>query len=280
MQEFLEDLIRIMNATITPPRVWGVFHACFFAAMLAAAAVILAFSGKLRKRPRLVYALTIAFGVFLLLIEGAKQIYYSLHIDENGLYWDYQWHAFPFQFCSTPLYACIALCFFRRGRIHDALCAFLGTFGAFAGAGVMTTPGAVLIDSLFIDLHTMFWHSSLFLVGVLQWAGKTFERTSRPFFGAAVIFLIFAAIALALDFALPQLADENFNLFYISPYLPCTINILDEIWKVVPYPVFLAIYLLGFIGIAAAIFFAVRTVFTFIEKAIARKKAGECSHSN
>ena len=268
-----ERFVRALKTVITPPKPWGAFHASFFAAMLLLAALLFFFSAKLKKRPRLVYGLTIGMGAFLLFIEAFKQFYYAVQIGEDGLYWgEYQWHAFPFQFCSAPLYACIALCFFKKGAIHDGLCCFLATFGAFAGAGVMTTPGAVLIDSLFIDLHTMFWHTAVFLLGVLQWAGGAFERGVRSYLAACAFFVLLVAVALILDFSLPQLAEENFNLFYIGPYLPCTINVLDKVWAAVPYPVFLLIYIFGFTGIAAAIFFAVRTALSLSGRAAKRAR--------
>ena len=60
----------------------------------------------------------------------------------------------------------------------------------------MTTPGAVLIDSLFIDLHTMFWHTAVFLLGVLQWAGGAFERGVRSYLAACAFFVLLVAVAL------------------------------------------------------------------------------------
>ena len=133
----------------------------------------------------------------------------------------------------------------------------MGTYGAFGGATVLLHPHAVLIEYWFVDIHTMIWHMSLVLVGVLQWASGTIPKTLRAFWGGTAVFALFALVALVLDFSLPQLAEEGFNMFFISPYAPCTILFLQELWQSAPYPVFLAVYLIGFAAIAAAIFAAV-----------------------
>ena len=49
-----------------------------------------------------------------------------------------------------------------------------------------------------------------------------------------------------------NIPDDVFNMFYISPYYGCTLPLLSSIYPVVPYPVFLIIYIIGF-TLAAAI---------------------------
>jgi hypothetical protein len=44
-------------------------------------------------------------------------------------------------------------------------------------------------------------------------------------------------------------------MFFISPYFECTLPLLDTVYAAVPYPVFLAIYVFGFMIIAAIIFY-------------------------
>jgi hypothetical protein len=49
--------------------------------------------------------------------------------------------------------------------------------------------------------------------------------------------------------------DVGFNMFYISPFQPCTLPVLSEVYAKVPsYPVFLVIYVLGFTLVAALIY--------------------------
>lgn len=52
----------------------------------------------------------------------------------------------------------------------------------------------------------------------------------------------------------------TFNMFFISPYLPCTLPLLSVIYNLVPYPIFLIIYLLGF-SLAGFIMLAIAIMF-------------------
>lgn len=254
--EWAEAFIRFFKTEITPPKPWGAYHLCCLAAMSALVVLLLVFSGKLQKRPRLVRALTAGIGLVLFAAELLKQVLYGLHIGENGVFWEYPWHIFPFQLCSTPLYVCLALLFMPEGKVRRALCAYLGTFGLFGGLTVMLHPNAVLNRFLFVDIHTMLWHVGLVVLGALQWAGGAINSKAGDFLGASVVFALFVLTAFLLNLCLPQLAEENFNMFYISPYIPCTILLLTNIWEQLPYPAFLAIYVFGFAAISGAIFAA------------------------
>lgn len=50
-------------------------------------------------------------GVIMLLLEVYKQLVFTI----EGSVWDYQWYAFPFQFCSVPMYLMFIGSFFKRG---------------------------------------------------------------------------------------------------------------------------------------------------------------------
>lgn len=265
-----EQFIRWIKTEIEPPPPWGAYHWAMLALTAAGMVALFALSPRLRERPRLVRVLTNCFGGLLLALEVFKQLFYSVHVGESGVYWEYPWHIFPWQFCSTPAYACLALFFLPKGRLRGYVCCFLGTYGAFGGATVLLHPHVVLIEYWFVNIHTMIWHMSLVLVGVLQWAGGTIPKTLRAFWGGTAVFALFALVALVLDFSLPQLAEEGFNMFFISPYAPCTILFLQELWQSAPYPVFLAVYLIGFAAIAAAIFAAVHGGYALAE--IIRKR--------
>ena len=75
----------------------------------------------------------------VILLEIYKQINYTFSY-EGAITFDYQWYAFPFQFCSTPMYVGLLVGLFRKGKIHDALCAYLATYAVFAGLCVMIYP--------------------------------------------------------------------------------------------------------------------------------------------
>lgn len=277
----MEEIILFFETKITTPRPWGAYHLCCMAVLVACVALLVAFGKKLRADPKLVRRLTAGTGIFLIVIEALKQVLYGLHAGEGGVYWDYPWWVFPLQMCSTPMYVCFALLFCPEGRVRRALCTYLGTFGMFGGIVVMLLPSTVFTDLLFVDLHTMVWHIGLVCLGVLQWSGGSAGQKATDMIGCAVVFVIFAGTAAALDCALPQLAEEGFNMFYLSPYVPISMSdFVEWFWESVPYPVYLLTYLLGFIGVAAAIFFIARAVRAAAERSEKRRSAGKAGGSN
>ena len=252
-------IVNFFETKITPPKAWGAYHLCCLAVVAVLTAVIFACGRKLRADRGLSHKITCVAGGILIFIELLKNLFYGLEVAADGsVYWDYPWQIFPFQFCSTPMYVCFVLMFTKQGKFREALNAFLATYGAFGGAVVLLHPNSVLVDFLFIDIHTMLWHGTLFLLGALQWGGGTFRFRLSSYLGETAVFLVLVAVALTLNLSLKQLSLEcGFNMFYISPYVPCTILFMVKIWEVAPYPVFLAVYVLGFALIALAIFYVI-----------------------
>ena len=69
-----------------------------------------------------------------------------------------------------------------------------------------------------------------------------------------------ASLALTLNIATYHLfpvlgVNDTVNLFFISPYYPCTLPVLSTVYTQVPYPVFLSIYIFGFTLVASLFFY-------------------------
>ena len=62
------------------------------------------------------------------------------------------------------------------------------------------------------------------------------------------------AIAMTLNLVGHHFIEGTFNMFYISPYYPCPLVILDNIYAAQPYAVFLIIYAVGFVVCAFIMF--------------------------
>lgn len=166
MSRASENVIRFFQAKSPEPQPWGMYHLLCLGVLAALVAALIAGGRRLRKSPKTVRRLTACLGSVLLAAEILKQIFSSVQISDGKIIWDYPWHIFPFQLCSTPLYVCIALFFLPEGRVRRALCCYLGTFGIVGGAVVMAAPESVYITSLFINVHTMVWHTGLILLHV------------------------------------------------------------------------------------------------------------------
>ena len=159
---FFEEILRIFDTQMTKPTLFGWFHILW---------IVLVILGSLglcllhKKKAPNVSGVVLAISVVVALLEIYKQINYSFSYG-NGIHFDFQWYAFPFQFCSTPMYVGLLAGIFRKGKLHDALCAYLATFSVFAGICVTIYPGDVFVGTVGINIQTMICHGSMIVLGV------------------------------------------------------------------------------------------------------------------
>ena len=186
--------------------------------------------------------------LLITVLEIYKQINFSFHIDGSQILFDYQWYAFPFQFCSTPMYVMLAAALFKNGKAKTCICSFLATYGLFAGAAVMFYPGDVFVKTIGINVQTMIHHGMMVVIGVLMYVTGRAKLSHKTILYALPVFALLIALALGSNVLYHYFGDpeQTFNMFYISPYYPCTLPVLNMIYPVVPYPVFLLLYLFGF----------------------------------
>ena len=255
----MQDFIHILQYGIETPEAWGTFHVCAVAAVLVTT-VLLSLIGR-NAKDRTIRKICVVFWILLVLFETYKQIVFSFNYNEGSPIWDYQWYAFPFQLCSAPLYV-LPLVFLtdQDGFVHRSATAFLSTYVLFAGAAVMVYPGDVFIDMLGIDIHTMFWHGSQVILGVFFLVRYRKELSVRYFLSGVFLFLIMTGVAMALNILVPRYIDETFNMYYISPLFPSTLPVLSSIWGKVPWPLFFAIYIIGYTALALLVFLVSRAL--------------------
>ena len=255
--EFLRKLYEIMRTPVDVPQSYGPYHiTCVVLTILFA---ILLVATLKNAKDKTVRTLTAIVWVVLVVFEIGKQLLFSVSMDAAGNFvWDYRWHYLPFQFCSSPLYILPFVAFAKEGKLRDAAIVFLGTFSVFAGTCVMVFPGDVFLWYDFINVQTMVHHGAQIFFGAylaFRYRDKlNFKNLAR----ATGMFTVLCAIALLLNLLSYRFfptwgIDEILNMFYISPYLPCTLPVLSEVYKLVPYPAFLCIYVFGFMLCAGLI---------------------------
>ena len=255
---FFERMVALLQVEMTTPASYGVWHICFLLLTVAASVgAVWRFRDASEKTQR---RLLLTVWLVLVTLEVYKQLVFSLDVTDGVADWSYQWYAFPFQFCSSPLYVLPFAIFPRNDRIRSAVMSFLATFSLFGGLAVMAYPGDVFIGMIGINIQTMVHHGSQVVLGVLMVAWNR-RRMDKVFFAKGVIvFAILAAVAMILNLGVHAalvsagMGDLTFNMFFISPYHPCTLPVLSLIYPAVPYPVFLALYLLGFSAVAGIVF--------------------------
>lgn len=241
------DVLRILDAKMEEPELFGWFHITFLLLSLIAAAILcLLHKNASQERVR-----NIVFGVAVavIILEVYKQVNYSFSYADGNVAFQYQWYAFPWQFCSMPMYVGFLAGIFRKGRIHDCLCAFLSTYAVFAGLCVMFYPETVFIDTIGINIQTMICHGSMITVGIyLLYSGyvklehKTILKAIPVFLVSVLTAVIFNEIA----FQSGLLNDHEFNMFFISPHCEPSLPVYSLVQNAVPYPWCLIIYVSAF----------------------------------
>ena len=160
---FLQSVLAFLDSSMETPTSFGWFHLLWFALSFLALIPLCLFPKKpTEDHVRRVVLIT---ALVVIALEIYKQINYSFSYT-NGIDFDYQWYAFPFQFCSTPMYAGLLAGLLRKGKLQDALYAYLATFAVFAGLCVMIYPGDVFVHTLGINIQTVICHGSMIWIGV------------------------------------------------------------------------------------------------------------------
>ena len=260
---FLENVLRILDAEMTKPTLYGWFHILSLV-LTVLATVLLCRYGK-KCSPRKV-VLTVA--VMVALLEVYKQINYSFSY-ENGITFDYQWYAFPYQFCSTPMYVGLLAGLTRKGRVHHAACAYLATYSVFAGVCVMLYPATVFILTIGVNIQTMICHGSMIVIGVYLLCSGYVKAEHKTILGAMPVFGICVLMAAGMNeiaYRTGLLETDTFDMFFISPYTEPSLPVYSMVQKAVPFPWCLILYILGFSLAAYLILLIAIGVTHFIKK--------------
>lgn len=243
---YIESILRILDAQMETPAPYGWFHLMVFFLAIASAVVLCATHRK--ANPDRVRSVVLWTAIIVAILEIYKQINYSFSY-EGGISFDYQWYAFPWQFCSMPMYVGLLTGIFRKGKIHDCLCAFLATYAIFAGACVMFYPVSIYTGTIGINIQTSICHGSMITVGVyLLYSGyvKLEHRTilkAIPVFAAAVgLAVLFNEIA----YVSGLLETETFNMFFISPHCEPSLPVYSLVQEAIPFPCCLVLYVAAF----------------------------------
>lgn len=245
--EALGTLLEILDADMQTPQMYGWFHLTFFALSIIAGILLCRYrksadEGFVRK-------VLIISAVIVLLLEVYKQINYTFSYDGTVINTDYQWYAFPFQFCSTPMYVSLLAGLVRNKRIHGALCGYLATFALFAGLCVMVYPPQVFISTIGINVQSMICHGTMISVAIWLLGSGYVKAEHKTILKAIPVFLVCVAMAMTMNEIAHfsgLLEAETFNMFFISPHCEPSLPVYSLVQAVVPYPWCLIIYVACF----------------------------------
>ena len=243
---FFQNILRIMDRQMKTPQLFGWFHIASLTLTILVT-MALCFRHKMDSTSK-VRAVVFETAVLVTLAEIYKQINYSFSYSD-GITFDYQWYAFPFQFCSTPMYVGLLAGVLKKGKLQDALYAYLATFAVFAGVCVMIYPGDVFVGTLGINIQTVICHGSMICIGVYLFYTGTVKLEHRTIIKAMAVFACTVSMAVLFNeiaYWSGLLERETFNMFFISPHCKPSLPVYSQVQAVVPYPWCLLIYILGF----------------------------------
>lgn len=194
-----------------PPKAYGAFHLSF---MLSGFAICIMLAWRLKKlEEKRLDRIIWGCGVFLLLTELYKQIFYRVCLWHGG----YNWGIFPFHLCSVPMYFCLAAPLLKAGRARQAMYSFMGCFNLIGGAAAFFEPSGLIHSYWTLTLHSFIWHMLLVFIGLLICFSGLGGEKYADFKGAMLLFLLLCALALGFNLALWDVSGGRINCFFIGP---------------------------------------------------------------
>lgn len=240
-----EKLLYFLQSEMKTPNPYGWFHWLCIGLMLIFI-LILYIRKKYYNEKQIKIVLGI-YGFVALTLEILKQLIWSFNYDQitNIITWDYQWYAFPFQLCTTPIYVSLICLFMKKSKIRDSLLSYMSFVTILGSITTILIPDSCFTSDILVNIHTMWLHLGSFVVSIyLLMVGEVkvkFDYLKK----SLIVFLIFVSIALCLNLLVYNsgiLNEESFNMFYISPYFISSLPVFDVIQQHVHYIIYLIIY--------------------------------------
>ena len=210
----MQIVIRFLEWTaweMTPPEPYGTFHLVFWLTglPLALLAAFLLRKSTEKTNARLLFGI----GLFLLLAELYKQLFYAFVVEDG----QYRFDRIPFQLCSMPMYACLILPFLKPGKCRQALYTFTASFGFMGGFVSYFSPESMCLPYWTLTLHSFSWHMILVFIGLyLFFSGRAGNRL-RDFPPAAAVYFCLCVVAFGINLLCYRCPGPDVNMFYVGP---------------------------------------------------------------
>ncbi len=217
----MEAFIRATAWPMEKPQPYGTFHIVFFLAGLAVSVLLALLLRRVGEKGNRAVLLTV--GLFLLLSEAYKQLFYFYVMGDGH----YVWWIFPFQLCSVPMYLCLIAAFLRPGRVRDAMCNFMLAFNLMGGFLAFLEPSGLVHEYWTLTLHAFLWHMSLVFVSLYLGFSRRAGRTFREYRGAVVMYVVLCAVAFLINLATWNVSGGTVNMFFVGPQVSSIIVFHD-----------------------------------------------------
>ena len=214
MQQFYQWLDLLFTSTaweMVRPKAYGPFHLLFMLIGFAVCALAAWRFRNASERTNRVVLLSV--GVFLLLSEIYKQLFYYFFMNDNT----YAWWIFPFQLCSIPMYLCIIAPLLKPGKVQKAMYSFMMIYNLLGGAIAFAEPSGLLHSYWTLTIHALIWHMLLVFVGLYLCFSNRGGHTIKDYRLATVTFLILCAVAFSINLIFWNVSDGSINMFFVGP---------------------------------------------------------------
>lgn len=239
--EFINQIMSFLNYSLdSAPKPYGLLHLLFIILTILICFVVVKLGRQSSEAKRKQFLLVV--GIIMVVLEIYKELSYSY---TDGV-WKYQIDTLPFQFCSLPIYFSLIAANLKSCKIRDTLYTFLATYSLIGGVLVMLCPGAILVETLGVTIHSLIHHSLMISMGVYLLATDCIKVKKQLMIRTFKLFLLMVSIAFSLNLLAYNHADPLFNMFFISPYYSTDLPIGDWIQNNLGYIPFLTSYVMFF----------------------------------
>lgn len=266
---FFEKILYFLQGKMDRPLSYGWFHIMWI--ILIILMLLFLYSKRSKYSDKQLKWVLGVYGIVAFLLELLKQLIWTFNYDPTTfiITYDYQWYAFPFQLCTTPIFVCIICLFLKKNKCRDYLLAYMAFVTILGSIATMVLPDSCFTSDILVNIHTMWLHAGSLVVSIYLLLTHEVELDKYYLKGAFLIFLLFVLMALLLNIAVYNmnvLNGEVFNMFYISPYFESILPCFDVIYRLVPYFVFLIIYIFVILLGSFLIFYLAKLVSFVLSK--------------
>jgi len=241
-----EVFIYSLKGTMETPKPYGWFHLFWIFAVVILITILYKFRKKYNEN-QLKSVLAI-YGIIAFLLELFKQLIWSFDYNfvTNTAILDYQWYAFPFQLCTTPIFVSLICLFLKKNNLRKSLLSYMAYVTILGSFMTILIPDSCFVSDTLVNIHTMWLHCGSFVVSVYLLIVNEVELNKNNLKRALMVFIVFVTLAQILNIFIYNcgiLNGETFNMFYISPYFISSLPVFNTIQENVPYLIYLLTYI-------------------------------------
>ena len=264
-----ERFVYWLQGTMETPVPYGWFHLMWIALVIIA--IIILYKIKDKYNDRQLKTVLLVYGIIAFVLEALKQISWAFNFDPitNLVTWDYEWYAFPFQLCTTPIFVSLICAFLKEGKVRTSLLSYMAFVTILGSLATIIIPDSCFVSDILVNIHTMWLHCGSLVVSVYLLM-TSIKINKKNLINSLIVFLVFVGLALffnILVYNIGVLNGETFNMFYISPYFISSLPVFDVLQETFPYLIYLVMYI-SIISLGAIIVYYISY---FIKNILSRK---------